>query len=237
VVATSWADLTARVRQATVDAVLIDPACDGGVETEAVLRLMSDFPSAPFVVYTVMTPATFAAVHVLSKHGLHEVMLFGYDDTSERVATLLEDLPQRQLLPFVLETLTPAFARLPRVLRQRAYDVLRNPHDFPSVAAFLRGISFSRSSVYNMFHEAGLGSPGRLLVGARLMHAVAYLEDPGHSLRQTALKSGWTDPRILTRYLKIVLQLSRPKKPIDVGYEELARRLTEWMCAESEDDP
>jgi AraC-like DNA-binding protein len=229
-IATSWADVIALIRQYAVDAVFVDPVVEDVQQYEPLLHLMNEFPSVPLVAYTIMTPATFSAVHILSKHGLHEVVLFGYDDTTERLQALFEDLPQRQLVPLVMRALQSEILRLPNVLRRRVQEVFQSPKRYPSVDALRRGTSYSRSSLYNIFRDAGLGSPGHLLIGARLVHALAYLEDPGHSLRQASMKLGWQDTRILTKYLKRVWGVTHSRPPAGVAPEELVTQLIQWMC-------
>ncbi len=229
VLATSWADISSAIRQNQVDSVFVDPGIHDSVEVDPIFHLLNDFPSTPLVVYTMMTPATFGAVHQLTKHGLHEVVLYGYDDTKERMAALLEDLPQRELVPLVVKALRPRIAALPVTLQRRVHDVLNSPKLYASVEAIVRGTSFSRSSMYNEFREAGLASPGHFIIGARLIHALAYLSEPGHSLRQAALKLGWQDSRIMTRYLKRVCGVDTGKTSRETGPEKLVERLVCWL--------
>ena len=225
----SWAEAMAVVRQQHVDLLLVDPAIEGKADVEMVTQLLTAFPSVAVVVYTVMTHATVGTVYELTKRGLHRAILYGFDDTPERLALLFDQLPPRRLLPAVINALQFECAKLPTLVQQRVHDILETPTLFRSVTELARSACVSRPNLYVLFQQAGLGPPGRLFVGARLMQAYAYLLDPGMSLRVAAAKVGWNDTRTLKRYLERAFGMSIPHLRQCGSTDDLVKRLVTWM--------
>jgi AraC-like DNA-binding protein len=229
--AASWTDLTVIIRQQHIDLVLVDPAVEGGLEIERIAWLLAEFPSTATVVYTTMTPATVGAVYELSKRGLYRVMLYSFDDTPERLALLFDGLPLRRLLPAVLAALHIDAAPLPTLIQERVRAIFESPTSVHSVAEFARSVGVSRQHLYSLFREAGLGPPGRLLLGAQLAQACAYLRDPGFSVAAVATKIGWTDLTALKRALERAFGMPMTHLRRYQPAEHLIERLVGWMQA------
>jgi AraC-like DNA-binding protein len=232
--ATSWASAAAIIRQQHVDLLLVDPTVDGETDADVIARLIAEFPSVAVVVYTTMTPATVSTVHKLTKRGLHQAIIYEFDDTPERLALLLDGLPSRRFLPAVSDALQPAISKLPLLVQQRVHEALETPTLFRSVTQLARSANVSRQNLYLLFQQAGLGSPGRLLIAARLIQAYAYLCDPVVSLRGTAAKVGWDDPRTLKQYLGRAFGMSVDHLRQHGSTDDLVKCLVKWMRADNE---
>jgi AraC-like DNA-binding protein len=227
----SWADLTVIIRQQNIDLVLVDPAVDKGIEVDRIASLLAEFPSIAMAVYTKMTPAAFIAVHELSKRGLHRVILYGCDDTPNRLGLLFDELPLRRMLPSVLAALRIDATTLPPLIQERVRSLFETSANIQSVAEFARSVSVSRQHLYSLFRDAGLGPPGRFLLGAQLAQACAYLRDPGFTVAVVATKMGWADPTALKHSLERAFGMSLTHLRRYQPAEHLVERLADWIQA------
>lgn len=228
VTAQNWADVTSRLREGPVDVLFVDPETSPIPVTPIVSQILGTFPSVVVTVYSQLTPSTVVVVHELSKVGLHHVVLRQYDDEPSRVRLFLATVPNRQLIPLVFRTLDAELSRLPTIAVQRVRDVFESPGTIRSVDEFASYMALSRTRLYELFTEVGLGSPKRLLIAARLLRAYIYLRDPGNAFSQVAAKAGFVDERVLRRYLAVfdmsVAQLRQCSKG-----DFIVSKLTDWI--------
>ena len=61
-IAQSWDEVDTIVREKPVTALILDPAADGVMNVEAVMRLLKQYPSLPIVAYVTLNASSFGAV-------------------------------------------------------------------------------------------------------------------------------------------------------------------------------
>lgn len=223
-----WAEAAAAIRTRHVDMMLVDPTIEGTPDVDRVAQLIADFPSVAVVAYTTTVPAAVSAVYKLSKHGLHNAMLYEFDDTRERLALLLDEIPPKHFLTALLEALEPHIAELPQLVQQKIREALEMPLRFRSVTEFTQSVNMSRPGLYRLFQTVGLRSPKCLLDTGRLVQVYAYLSDPGVSVRAAAAKVGW-DPRTLKLYLKRAFGISVEHLRQHASPDDLVERAVKWI--------
>jgi len=226
----NWPELHGIITSHHADLVIFDPDIDAS-GLESALRLLEAFPSIAFVLYTQLKPSTARLIHRLAQRGLMDVIVQQFDDNPRKIQGLLDEIPQRRLLPLVLLSLRDQLQRLPESMRTCIEHILdMNP--LPrSADAFARDIGVSRQHLYDTFRRAGLGSPRRFVIGARLLKAYSYLRDPGRSFGSIATAVGWTDPDALRKYLEQVFQMPVATLRQTSDNEALVKRIVHWMQA------
>jgi AraC-like DNA-binding protein len=227
--ADSWADTTSILRRTHVDALFVDPGIEEPPATLTIARLVEEFPSVAVVVYGPLSPVTVAAVHELSKRGLYRVVLQNFDDDPMRIGVLLDSIRPKQLLPLVFFSIHDEVAKLPPPLGLCLRQIFDAPLTVHSVDEFAKFAGLSRTRLYEIIEEAGLGSPKRLIIAARLLRAYVYLRDPGHAFSHVAQKTGFPDQRVLRTYLRAVFSMSVSQLRQFNDREALVHRLTTWI--------
>ena len=199
---TGWADLQANVQQRVADVVVADPAADGTVRVEVLEQLRRQFPSLPVVVYTVLAPAALKAVVRLARCGIEHVVLHRFDDEPRRFLELLEGMPAHALGDRMLLELAEPLAMLPVTVGRAIDQLFRSPAEFRNAQDLATAAGMNARTLYRNLEPAGLYSPRLLVAAARLLRAYAYLLDPGRSIKDVALKTGYHSAWQLSEQLR-----------------------------------
>jgi len=225
----SWADLSDIVRRKPVDIIVADPAAEGEIDVTAVTEVMQTFPKTPLMVYTTLTPPAVAAMAQLSRHGLKDVVLHRVDDTPQRFQQAIERVAQRQPAEQAVAGLTAVLDQLPSEIARAIKQLFDRPKAFASTSDVAAAAGVSLSRLYRTLKEAGIQSPRRLLIAARVLRAHTYMREPGYSVREVSAKLGYTHPRILARHTNIALGVKPRHLRRRMSDEAIVGRLMEWI--------
>lgn len=206
--AESWADLQRIVQERMFDLLVADPAADSRPDVVGLLRIIQQFPSLPVVVYTALAPATLKVVVQLARHGVEHVVLNRFDDEPRRFRELLERVPAHALAEVMLRELAEPLAALPVVVCRAVEQLFRSPGEFRSAQDLAAAAGMNSRTLYRNLQPAGLYSPRMLVVCARLLRAYAYLQDPGRSIKEIAVKAGYHSPWQLAQQMREVTGLT-----------------------------
>jgi AraC-like DNA-binding protein len=230
--AESWSDVTFLLRRTHVDVFFVDPSLDNPPATPTIVRILEEFPSVAVVIYGPLSPTTVRVVRDLSKRGLYEIVLSEFDDTPAHIGLLLDGIPPSRLVPLLFFHIQDELSRLPPNVGKRIRSVFESPFMIRSVEELATFTNLSRTLLYEAFENAGLGSPKRLIIAARLLRAYVYLCDPGHAFRFVVKKTGFVEYRALRSHLvnAFGMPVSQLRQCEDQGL--LVRRLVAWMKGE-----
>ena len=234
-VARSWEELDSVIRENPVKAVILDPAADGVMNINAVATLLAKYPSLPFVAYVVLNQASFNAVAQLSRQGLENVVLHRLEDAPERFRATLERATTNPLALQALTALRPQINRLPVRLAQAVDEMFTSPHRYIRASDLALTAQMSSVRLYRNFGIAGLGSPKKLLIAAKLLRGYGYLKDPGYSIAEVSRKLGYRNPRIFGEHCKDVFGQRPTRVRTHLGPDAVIERLVAWLQPGGED--
>ena len=229
VVAKSWDDVDAIVRQTPVTAVILDPDADGSMNVEAVELLLNRFPSLSIVAYVSLSQQSFCAMARLARAGLQNVLLQRFEDSPREFREMVERARKNPLKKKFVEELQPQLKLLPLKLLSIVDDMLDSPHCYHTVQDIALRAEISALKLYRAFSVARLGSPRRFLNAVKVLNAVGYLQDRGYSVADVARKVGYRNSRILADHTLDVFGLTPSIVRSHVAPEDAVARLITWL--------
>jgi AraC-like DNA-binding protein len=236
VIAKSWDEVNAIVREKPVTALILDPGADGSMNVEAVESLIRRYPSLPIVAYVFLTKDSFGAIAQLSRAGLKNVVLQKFEDSPTKFRETVERARGNPLKRRLLDGLRPQLSQLPRKLVATVDEMLESPHRYKSAQDVAQRAEMSPLKLYRNFSIAGLGSPRRLLRAAKLLKAVGYLQDSGYSVRDIARKVGYRSSRIFAEHTLDVFGLTPSRVRTHLAPEEAVDKLITWITVLPDND-
>lgn len=228
-VADSWERLEALVRVEPLSVVVFNPAADGTMDAMRASRLIRKYASIPFVAYVPVEPAFVRGIAHMSNDGLQDVVVYRSDDSPSPFHKTLERaslLPQVALLVGKLE---PWFRQLPISLVDVLVDDLHQPHKYASAEDVAAAANMTLSALYRSFRSARLNSPKNFVVGARAFRGYVYLRDISFSVRDVAVKLGYTHPRIFAHHIESVLGECPSRLRHSLNDAEATSRIVSWL--------
>ena len=223
------------IRRKPVTVVILDPAVDGTMNVGAVAELLKRYPSLPLIAYVTLRAPQFAAVAQLSRLGLKEVVLHRFDDAPEGFRERIERLEGNALTHDVIEVLRGRLAQLPRQLSITIENLFEQPHRYMSALDLAMEAGGSIVGFYRNLDAAELGSPKRLLIGAKVLRGFAYLRDPGYSVLDVSIKLGYKTPRIFTQHWVSIFGLTPARVRNRLTDEAAVERVLHWLNADGDD--
>jgi len=217
------------IREKPVSALVVDPAAGGAMNVNGVLDLMKKYPSLPVVAYMALRPESFNAVARLSRHGVDNVLLHGFGDGPEGFRATVERASANPLPNEMLKALAPRLRRVPPRLSHAIQAMFEDPHRHIRVSDLASEAGMSSMRLYRHFEIAGLSSPKKLLVAAKVLRGCAYLADPGYSVRDVAKKLGYRNPRIFAQHCVDVMGLTPSCLRTQSDANSVAQRLLSWL--------
>jgi AraC-like DNA-binding protein len=233
-VVSSWRDLTQTLRRRPVSVVVVDPFVGPTFEIAHILRIVQQFPSTPVIAYTTFAPAGLQAVPRLIQSGVYHVVFHRHDDTRIRFSRLLGRASRLSVAGRLLYELRSSLKRLPPRVSTVIQDMMRRPHAYRAVPAFIKAAGISKDTLYSALADAELGTPTRLFVAARVANAVAWLRDPEMLVRHVAVKVGYQRAHVLARHTMHLFGVQprvfrTPHRAVDLTDDYLVARLLEWV--------
>ncbi|MGH7652007.1 MAG: helix-turn-helix domain-containing protein [Gemmatimonadaceae bacterium] len=233
-VASSWEELEAFIRRKPVSVVILDPSASGSLDVDAVARLIKRYPSLPLVAYVTLHAPTFKAIAQLGKLGLEDVVLHRFDDAPERFRERVEQVQGNSLSHRAVEELRGSLRQLPRPLLVAIENMFEQPHRY-NQALDLATAGMAIVGVYRNLDAAGLGSPKRLVVAAKVLRAFGYLSDPGYSVLDVSVKLGYKTTRIFSRHWVAVFGDTPARVRNRLTVDEAVARVLQWIRAGGDD--
>ena len=197
----NWGELSLLLRDTFCDIVVVGPSMHG-LEVSQVRSVIGSFPSTPVVLYVPVVPASMRAVSDLARHGIGQVVLYNFDDGIERFRRVLERQAGDPLAREMMARLAPALMRLDATLAAAVNRLFKEPHLFRVADDLAIAAGKSRRTMYRQFEEAGLASPRRMVLGARVLRGYSFLRDPGQTLDSTARKLGFRTARTFSERMR-----------------------------------
>lgn len=195
------------VRERPVDAVLLSVHRCSAEASDAVEKLVDNFPGLPAVAlvsrHDLETPRTLLRLGAL---GVREVV-----DVTEaagwgRLRHLFGE-PTSQ----AARILGPLFDRLPEVPREARLfleGAVRLAPTTPTVRKLAREFGICPSTLMSRFTRAGLPSAKRYLAAIRLLYAAQMLEQRGLTLADVAYRLECSSPQSFGRHVRSVLGIT-----------------------------
>lgn len=221
-----WDELENEVRSKPVDLVVADPRAEGTVRLEELRTVIRNFPSLPIVIYTILAPETLGATVELAKLGVRHVVLRNFDDEPRRFRDLLERQPAYVMSDAVLAALARPLGTVPVELARAIERLFRVPQQFKDVNDLAAAASMQRRSLDRWLNRAGLASARMLVLGARLLRAYYYMQDPGRSLDDVVERLGYGSPRLFARQVRAATGLTPTALRQSLPPEEFVALLT-----------
>jgi AraC-like DNA-binding protein len=233
-VAESWEELESFIRRKPVSAVILDPSADGTLNVAAVAGLLKRYPSLPLIAYVTLHAPAFKAIAQLGKLGLEDVVLHRFDDAPDRFRERVEQVQGNSLTHRLIEELNGALRQLPRLLFVTVENLFEQPHRYAS-ALDLAAEGIAIVSVYRNLDAAGLGSPKRLLVAAKVLRGYSYLRDPGYSVLDVSIKLGYKTARIFSHHWVAVFGQTPARVRNRLSEDEAIAAVLRWIRAPDDD--
>jgi AraC-like DNA-binding protein len=225
--ARTWLEVRDAIARRHVGVSVLDPYADRSAHAAEVAHLLRDYPSIPIIAYTQFVPAALRALTHLARFGVYDTILFQFDDGRSRLARLLVRASTHTLVGSALIALRTERELLTPRLADAIDDLFRRPYAYGSARDLVLTSGTPLTTLYRSLASAGLASPKRLFVAARLLHAAAYLRDPGYTVQQVSERTGYRNPRVLTQHARAVFG-TRPSALRDADEHSLISGLLYW---------
>jgi AraC-like DNA-binding protein len=226
--ADSWDSLESLIRENAISVAIVDPAASGAMNVDAVARILARYPSLPIVAYVALSPASFGAIAQLSRRGLDHVVLHQFDDSKVRFQQRIRRVQSSPLTNQLLTALSPKMRQMPLPLARAVRDMLERPHRFGSALDVAMSAGVPATSLYRSFEGAGLGSPKKLLIAAKILRGLSYLRDPGYSIRDVAKKLGYRQSRIFTAHMLEIFGATPSRLRPRITEEDALEIILKW---------
>jgi AraC-like DNA-binding protein len=228
-VADSWKNLEELIRVEPVTVAIIDPAADGTMRVDAAAALLGRFPSLPCVGYVPLNAVSFGAIAQLSRRGLQHVVLHRFDDSRERLLQTISRVNANPPSQRMLALLEPTLQQIPLALARAIKDMFERPHRYGSVFDLAESANLPPVGVYRSLEHAGISTPKKLLMVAKLTRGLTYLRDPGYTVREVALKLGYKHARILNSHSIEVFKVTPARVRSRLSDDDAIAMLTRWI--------
>lgn len=226
--AESWPVLTKIVRQQRVDIAVIDPFARRRDDVRQITRFSCHFPDLPILIYTVVGPSTAGSILALNNVSINHVCLHPFEGTPRDFREAMTNAIEDTLSSHFIKGLTEIIELLPINLRRGVERMLARPEQFRSAGDLALHAEVAPLQMYRHFEFAGLSSPKRLLIVARLLRFYAHTKYAGMTAKLAATRLGYPDCRVLSRYSQNSLGIALPKLS-DVAEARLLTQLTRMV--------
>jgi AraC-like DNA-binding protein len=203
-----WDELETEVRRKPVELLVADPRAEGTVRLEELGNIIRAFPSLPVVIYTILSPETLGATVELAKLGVRHVVLRNFDDEPRRFRDLLERQPSYAMSDAVLASLARPLGTVPAELARAVERLFQAPQQFKDVNDLAKAAGMNRRALDRWLERAGIASARMLVLGARLLRAYFYMQDPGRSLDEVIERLGYGSSRLFARQVRAATGLT-----------------------------
>jgi len=224
----TWEDLSRALEHSGPTILFLDPALGDGFASRT-QAIRERYPLAAVVLYTQVKPPLIKLSLPLFRAGVSDMVLAGFDDTAERLASLLTEIQTRGLSEPLLDMIAGVVDRLPKALRSAVVAMFAEPTKVRSVGDLARIAGTSRRRVFRAVKTAGFESARLLVASARVSAACRLLVQSGRTVADTAAMLQYSSAdRLCEHFLAVVGRTPREVKAmlsVDEAYQLIAPRL------------
>jgi hypothetical protein len=232
----SWEQLEEVIRAQPVGVAIVDPSMEAAGGIEKLQHIIIDYPSIQVIAYVPVTAPAFKAIAELSRVGLKHVVMYSVDDSPERIMAMLEIVRASPLTLELLAGFRPSLDKLPVALKRAVEDMFAEPHRYGNASDIAASAKVPLVRLYRLLRAAGVASPKKLLVAAKLLRAYGDLGDPGHSIHRVSKRLGWKYTRVLFDHTFEVFGLSPTRVREQMTDQQVVARLVEWMTSGNDEE-
>ena len=233
-IANTWGELEPLLQVNPVSVAVIDPSELPSGKATQLEQLMATYPSLPVIAYVPLTPLAFKTITQLAQTGMRHVVLYSIDDEATRFLALIAQVQTNPLTARLINALGPRLARLPLSLTKSVETLFAEPHLFPNAQDIGTMSTIPLVRVHRVLREAGLATPKKLFIAAKLLKAYSYLGDPGHSVQAVAKKLGYRHRRILSDHSHELFNLNPSRLHAYMTEDEVLHRILTFVGREGE---
>jgi AraC-like DNA-binding protein len=184
----TWDDVVRTIENADRAVLFVDPrAFDDAVD--AVVKLHERFAIVAIVVCAVLDGESIQLVTRLARAGFGELVVFGYDDSPQRLKLLVEDATPAPTLS--LSLLSPALQQLPPPMQRALIMMFEEPRRFRTTEDLAVAAGLSLRATFRHLRKAGFASPRLLVASARVLRAHQLLVRSDRSATAVANRLGY----------------------------------------------
>ena len=169
------------------------------------------------------------SVAEFSRHSGDDVLPHRNDGIPDGIRATVDRASANPLSSDMHKALAPRLKRVPARLSHAIEAMFEDPHYHMRVSDLASDAGMSSMQLYRHFEIAGLSSPKKLLVAAKVLRACGYLADPTYSVRDVAKKLGYLNPRIFARHCVDVSGLTPSRLRTRLAAESVVERLLAWL--------
>lgn len=232
--ARNWDEIDSLLQTNAVSVAIIDPS-DGAGRAIELEQLMTGYPSLPVIAYVQLTPQAFTTITQLSQTGLKHVVLYSHDDGAQRFLPLIDQVQTSPLTLRVIDRLRPRLVMLPLRLAKALENLFAEPHRFPNAQDLAAHSTIPLVRVYRAFHEAGLTTPKKVFIAAKMLKAYAYLGDPAHSVNAVSKKLGYRHTRIFADHSAEIFNMNPSRLHTYMTPDQAIERVLRFVELEADE--
>jgi len=229
IVADSWRQLELAIRSKPVSVVIVDPTREESAGVSEAERLIKKYSSVPFLAYVGVNAESVKAVARLARVGLQDVLLFACDDRAEQIRLKVDAVSVSPLANVFLGELRTHLAKLPCATAQSVENLFQVPHRYSGVCDLANAAATTLSGLYRSFRAAGLSSPKRFLIAARVLRGYKYLLEPEFSVENVAAKACYTSSRAFVRHVRQIFGVCPSSLRDPFACDKALAQLLEWL--------
>lgn len=217
------------VQRRPVGVIVLDPYANKTMHAREVARLLRHYPSTPVIAYTQFVPPAMRALALLSRRGLHDTVLYEFDDSRARFSRVLVKASTQSLVAKLITGLTAERWALPSEIATALEEVIKKPELYSSARdmTILNGIPLT--TLYRAFYQAGLEPPKKLFMASKVLQAAALLRDPRFNVQDIADRLGYRHPRVLTQHTLAIFNRRPTVLRKEVNDDMLIAGLLAWV--------
>jgi AraC-like DNA-binding protein len=176
-----------------------------------------------------LTPAAFRAVTQLSRLGLEHVILYSHDDSADRMIATLDKVRANPLTERFIGSIQTRLDNLPVGVAKVVVAMFAEPHLYPNAQDIATTGNISIVRLYRAFQAAGLATPKKMVVAAKLLRAYSHLSDPGQSVGGASTKLAYRNPRIFAEHTNEVFGINPSRLRARLTEDQVISKLTKWV--------
>lgn len=232
----SWDELSGALENIAPTVVFLDPAIGDDFQSRTI-AIRERHPMAALVVYTEVKPSLIKRALPVFSAGASDLVLAGFDDTTERLASLIAEIQTRNLAEPLLGMISTEICALPEEVRSAVDAMFADPTRVRTVDNLARLAGTSRRRLFRTVKAAGFQSARLLVASARVSAACRLLVQSGRTVSDTAAMLRYSSADLLCRHFLFVV--GRPPREVKASlsvtdaYHIIASRLIRAQLAHS----
>ena len=233
-VAKTWGEINELLQTQPISAAVIDPSADPFGKAIELQQLMAAYPSLPVIAYVPLTPLAFTTITQLANTGLRHVVLYSHDDGAPRFLSLLDQVQTSPLTVRLISALSPKLVMLPLRLAKAVENMFAEPHRYPNAQDIGAASTIPLVRVHRALREAGLATPKKIFIAAKMLKAYSYLGDPAHSVHSASKKLGYRHTRILSDHSNELFGMNPSRLHAYMSEDQVVERVQQFIGVATE---